>query len=79
VWPSQEKNASLGPFTGYEHQNCCTNQKQVFEPHHMIFKNLKGKKKQFPSQCFCKEKKNAKKYKNIVLEGGSQLFADFHS
>jgi hypothetical protein len=36
--------------------------KQVFEPHLMIFKELKGKKKQLPSQCFCKEKKNSKKY-----------------
>jgi hypothetical protein len=29
---------------------------QVFEPNHMMFKELKEKKKQLSLLCFCKEK-----------------------
>jgi hypothetical protein len=36
--------------------------KQVFEPYCIMFRQLKGEKKQLQSQCFCKEKKDSKKY-----------------
>ena len=54
---------------------------QIFEPNCMLFKELKEKKMQLPSQCFYKEDKNTKKYDNIVRgEGGkavnySRIFA----
>jgi hypothetical protein len=35
---------------------------QVLEPYHMMFEELKDRKMQLPSQCFCKGKKNTKKY-----------------
>jgi hypothetical protein len=35
---------------------------QVFKPYSTILKKFKEKKKQLPSQCFCKGKKNTKKY-----------------
>jgi hypothetical protein len=36
---------------------------KVFEPYRMMFKELKGKNKQLPSQYFCKEKKKSKRYR----------------
>jgi len=35
---------------------------QVSEPYRMMFEELKDRKKQLPSQCFCRGKKNTKKY-----------------
>ena len=46
---------------------------QVREPYRMMFKELRGKKKQLPSQCFWKEKKKIKKkkHKKHCLERGA--------
>jgi hypothetical protein len=40
---------------------------------------VEGKKKQVPSQCFCKRKKNTKNVKIMFFWGGGdgQLLADF--
>jgi hypothetical protein len=35
-----------------------------------VVKELKTRKKQLPSQCFCKEKKNTKNTKSCSLGGG---------
>ena len=40
---------------------------QTVELHSAIFNELKIKKKQLPSQCFCKEKNNNEMYGNIVV------------
>jgi hypothetical protein len=51
---------------------------QVFETYHMMFKDLGGEREgkrgegQFPSQCFCKEKKNDKKKTLKYLWGGGE-------
>jgi 16S rRNA A1518/A1519 N6-dimethyltransferase RsmA/KsgA/DIM1 with predicted DNA glycosylase/AP lyase activity len=42
---------------------------QVSEPYHMMFEKLKDRKKQLPSQCFCKGKKNTKNTKILFLGG----------
>jgi hypothetical protein len=47
---------------------------KVFEPYCIMFKELKGKKKQLPSQCFCKAK-NTKCIKTLLGVGG-KLFVD---
>jgi hypothetical protein len=31
---------------------------------------VEGSKEQFPSQCFCKEKGNTKKYQNVIFGDG---------
>jgi hypothetical protein len=35
---------------------------QVFQPHRTMFEEFKEEKKQLPTQCFCKEKTDTKKY-----------------
>jgi hypothetical protein len=52
---------------------------QFCEPYRMMFRELREKMKQLPSQCFWKEKNKIKKNTNTLFEGkGPQLFADFH-
>jgi len=51
--------------------------KPVFEPHSMMFKELKVKKNGSPAQCFCKENTNAKNIITLLFGWGCQLFADF--
>jgi hypothetical protein len=44
---------------------------KVFEPHRKMFKELKGKNKQFPSQCFFKERgKNRRKIQKLLFLSG---------
>ena len=49
---------------------------KVCEPYRIMFKELREKKKQLPSQCFWKEKKKIKKHKKHCLGGGG--FADLY-
>jgi hypothetical protein len=46
--------------------------KLVFEPYHMMFKEVKGKKKQLSSQGFYREMKKAEKYQNVIFLGEGQ-------
>lgn len=41
---------------------------QVLKPYHMMFKDMKGGKKQLPSQYFCKKKKSTKILKHCFLD-----------
>jgi len=49
---------------------------QVFEPYHMMFREMKGEKKSARYNNVS-EKKNTKKLKRFFWGGGHQLFADF--
>jgi hypothetical protein len=40
----------------------------------MMFKDIKGKKKQLPSQYFCKEKKSTKNIKALFFGRGFSVF-----
>ena len=57
---------------------------QVSEPYRMVFEELKDRKMQFPSQCFCKGKKNTKNTKILFsgmavnyLQRGESVLAEY--
>jgi len=55
------------------------NLEQVFKLYRFMFKELKEKKKQLPSHCFYKHKKeNTRKVVKYCFGGGIQLFVDFY-
>jgi hypothetical protein len=62
-------DTSLGLFNGPEYKNCSTNRTGL-RAYDMIFKEMKEKTKQLPSEHFCKEQKlrPAKLSHKIILK-----------
>jgi len=71
----RNENTSLGPFSGYEQQNCLTAGTGLRTTPRDI-RGVEGKKETAPAQCFSKCNKDTKMILNIVL-GIRQLFTDF--